>query len=504
MEAIPPLEDSSACISVVDGNVTGNSTSSKMMVRGTAAGARMRIRVGLQGRLVVRGTAAVSSDAQCGFPSMAPTAEPPTLGPSPAPTQEGLSGNPTQSPTTLFHVRCGSVELAYSGYGCVDWADPSSWTTNQVPTEGDEVIAKPALPSAGGGALGACVELEGDDAVASRLVVSLNQNTISASPRRLLEAASGRVRVRVGRGARLVVRGRVVASGDPTACAFPTPSPSVTLAPSSPTFGPSRAPTPLPSVRPSPAPTLSPTHGPSPAPTAERATFSCGAAALAYSADGEGGGCADWTDPTTWTSGRVPGEGDAVDAKPPPLPASTGGQSGGGVACVKVRGDDALASRVAVRPSLDAGRRARVVVGAQGRLVVRGRVAPVPRECLYPTPGPSVTPAPSAPTARPTHVPSTATPVPSPAPTGIFFSPTPGPTPLPTPRRNTHTCGAVVVALVDDEMACGAGWSETQTWLYGAVPSKGEGRVPRSPRQWPSCCCLHDLSCTCAAHWVLV
>ena len=282
-------------------------------------------------------------------------------------------------------------------------------------------------------------------------------------------ATSGWSRVQVGGGGRI----RVSRTGtyDESMCGYPSPSPSVTFAPSSPTAMPTHEPssmTPSPSSSPSYKPSLTPTPLPS------KDVHNCGGYAVAYaSAD-----CANWMRPETWSKNAVPVIGSLVEAKPPPLPDTVASSA---PACLSVADDGAVASRVVVA-SRD-GRRMRLKVSGKGKVLVKGQVAASDSECNYPTPQPSVSQAPTSPTSPPsflfTPLP-TALPIPNPSRSPFpSVSPTPGPSPGPSVYRHTYACGSA--ALSDAAIsggggeigACSALWTNTSSWLDGQVPSEG-------------------------------
>jgi len=211
-------------------------------------------------------------------------------------------------------------------------------------------------------------------------------------------------------------------------------------------------------VRSTPLPSLAPT----PLPTPARVSHKCAGKALAYSTKE----CQLWWRTETWTSNSLPVVGDIVEIK---APASPDGAEDG-AACVSVNVDDAVASRVVVKPSLD-GSGARLRVGSGGRLVVSGTVTAADGpECNYPSPSPTITFEPSAPSATPTHLPTTnPSPLPSSGPT-----PVPVPTAAPSPHPYGHDCGAVVSRVFDQGLTCAAAWDDGASWLGGSAPQRGD------------------------------
>jgi len=400
--------------------------------------ASVQLRVAKGGRLVLSGTVAPSS-ALCAYPSpvptvsfqpSVPTAEPTHL-PTPLPTQLPTplpSTNPTPVPSPaptmdrLTHT-CGaaSVTMIADDFGScgAKWSDTSTWLHGFAPTFGSLFEAWPPLAASS-----ACVTVDVATAEVSKILVSATDTT--------------RMRIVVGTGSQLRVRGTPILP-DPKQCVTPTVMPTISWSPSA---KPVSSPTARPSaLRQTSLPTLPRHH--------------CGGVAW----NEVDGACSTWDTDAKWSAGAVPTTGDLVEVIPQP---------GSDDACILVR-DVAFASEVLVQAAASSSSgSSQIRVSAGGRLVISGDLAVASDAmCPFPTPPPTVSFQPSTPTFIPTHLPS---PVPSALPTPVpSYPPSPMPSSVPTLLRDTHTCGASSVIVIDDGLKCGAKWSNPATWLQGLV-----------------------------------
>ena len=292
-----------------------------------------------------------------------------------------------------------------------------------MPAVGDTavVMAPPWMTS--DSSSGSCVELNGDDGMASRVVVRRRSDGVGT-------------RLRVSGDARLVVSGSTTSVYSEMDCLYPTPAPTLSMSPTSPTEHPTHLPSVAPTITsqtPTNAPTLSPSYE----------VHECGGAARW---SGSEASCTEWDDVSSWSTDELPDIGDTALVSTPPWLDSA--------ACVAVA-DEARVSRLVVRKNSD-GTSVSVLVSGDGRISVSGQATSttIPdTECLYPTPVPSITRQPTRPTLLPTHIP---TGIPTSRPNIPSHSPSMPPSPPPTLERYVHTCGAVVTAVSDDEMTCGA------------------------------------------------
>ena len=428
VEAFPPLEGSSTCLSI---ETTANA--STVHLRGTVLGGHMRVKVISGGSLRVSGRVTSTTDgAQCATPSVHPTtpspSASPSLAPSPAPTMQ-----PSLSyPTPQTHG-CSAVAWTRSSAECLPWDRASFWSTGAVPSLGDLVEIGPS-PSV----IGPCVTVSDDE---------------SATEIQILPSA----KLRVVPGGRLKLSGSLVVD-DPSLCSFPSSIPTSTQVPTAPTPGPSRAP----SLSPT-SPSLEPTaFEPTPRPTPQRFTHSCSSAAPTFSGDE----CSNWGSPDAWSTGVVPSEGTYVEAKPPPVPelaAPAPAES----TCMSIK-FDAAASLVDVESSLD-GRHMRISLRQGARLIIKGHASSDDTQCTYSTPAPSLSAAPSSPSPVPSRSPTLLTRSPSEVPS---FPPVPSP--HPTVAALKHDCNSVVLSVIDESMSCAALWSDPSSWLGNISPQLGD------------------------------
>ena len=481
VEVVSPFAGSRDTVCVV---LDGPGHGAQVEVSTSADGANARLRVkGPGGKLVIRGTQASlqnSSDAECAYPSAAPTLTPvpsvPSMEPSHAPSTSPSTLLPSQvpsvssttlQPTLAETYDCQTWKLAVAGSNvasCDVWERASTWTTNAVPQLGSYVIVKtPTLSSSVDNSTkssDACVAISGD-AFVSKLEVKQS-------------VSGGRVRVSVRTAyGRLVIKGKTTQDPASAECSYPTPGPSLSPAPTSPTVRPSHLPTSLPSSIPSSLPSPSPSLAPIPSPTEERPdVYECTSVTNAYAwiDDNAEAKCQSWMNPTTWTSNYVPSDGNLVQTKAPPLPSSRSNYiSTVGSACVELWGDASTVARLSVKTSLD-GHGMRLKVGSQGRLTVKGTASVVTesKKCAYPTPQPTLSLAPSAPSWEPSHVP---TELPSAAPSLL---PSAVPSAAPSSYRPTtgnYECAVTTLAVVANKCQP---WNKNVSWSASAPPHEGQ------------------------------